>query len=136
LLLGVRVRGVSNHIGYREIYLDPDGNVAAGSGLRVPGNHPDDSVSSVQLNARYRASIGTRAVEFIFQAPNLGNAFFPDMLVRDENGVVVEDSYGNPLIRDWQPPIFASTSRDGLWVYNFRTDRWNAEDNSINWLNP
>jgi len=124
LLLGTWASGLTNRIGYREMNLTPLGNVGVGTSPIEPGNPPENGFSSVGSNARYRASIGTRAVQGIFQVPYdlggvAGAGFFPDMMLSENEG--------------WQPPIFASTARDGMWVYYFARDRWNAEDNSINW---
>ena len=114
LLAGVRT-STRNVNGYREIPLDDTGNI--GASLRMPGDSNDDVKSSVASRARYRANIGTRSVRFILQSPNLEGSFYPDMTKNE----------------GWQPPIFASTSIDGLWSYNSRKDEWNADDNSITW---
>jgi len=123
LLLGVRTNS-HNVNGYREIVLDPaTGNVDTSSSPFI--NNPGIlDFSSVRNNSIYRASIGTRSVRFIQQVPNLGGIFYPALKYMES------EFYG------WQPPIFASTSRDGLWAYNFRNDRWNADDNIIAWRAP
>jgi|GEM_PF-1517754 len=102
--------------GYREIALDSYGNVNLVSSLAIPGGHATTTPSSMVNRAVYTAGIGTRAVQAIMQVP-------PEMLLN-----------GSTPPSGWQPPIFASTSRDGLWVYNPGTDRWNAEDNRRSWL--
>ena len=115
LLLGIWTHN-HNVNGYREIALDSTGSLTGF--LRIPGDaDPANAIfSSVQSTARYRANIGTRAVQAIMQVPF-------NMLLN-----------GNAPPPGWQPPIFASTSRDGLWVYNHRNDQWNADDNRYNWL--
>ena len=117
LLAGVRTT-TRNVNGYREIPLvleDDRWKISAPS--RIPGDS-NDPKSSVVNRARYRANIGIRSVRFILQSPNLGGNFYPSDMTKNEG---------------WQPPIFASTSIDGLWSYNFRHDEWNADDNSITW---
>jgi len=123
LLLGVRTNGRFH--GYREIELLPNGNVAPSPILWEPGSlGADSSVNSVTL---YRGSIRHRSVRHIRQAPplydtNAGEepvSLFPDMTVEGNAG--------------WQPPIFASTSINGLWVYDSSTDRWGEEDNRRSW---
>ena len=128
LLVGVRTNS-HNVNGYREIVLLPDGSGNVDTFhppplLNLPGNLDFSSVTS---NSIYRASIGTRSVRFIQQVPNLGGTFYPNPTAMTGEG---SEFYG------WQPPIFASTSRDGLWVYDFRGDRWNADNNRIDWLAP
>jgi len=73
-------------------------------------------VSSVLSRDRYRDGIETRSVHHILQVPDLGKAFYPASAT-------------------WQPPIFAGTAQHGLFAYDFRDDRWGAEDNSVAW-NP
>ena len=131
LLLGVRTNS-HNVNGYREIDLLSDGNVAPSLQppfLSSPGNQ---DVSSVRSNSIYRANIGTRSVRFIQQVPNLHRTLSSS---DDETFFPRIEEMENEF-RGWQPPIFASTSRDGLWAYNFRNDRWNADNNRINWLAP
>jgi len=108
LLAGIRGRGTSRVNGYREIVLDMNG--LATNIIRTPG---DDSHSSVRHRARYTASIGLHPVEAIMQLPDAArggplnySAFLSDP--------------------DWEPPIFATTSRNGLWSYRNRS--WNAEE--------
>ena len=108
LLLGVRGRGSSISNGYREVVLDREGFPTIT--IRIPG---DESPSSVSNRARYSASIGQHPVEAILQIPDISrggpldyNAFISDP--------------------DWEPPIFAGTSRSGLWSY--RNGQWNAEE--------
>jgi len=123
LLLGVRSldrvppRGF---LGYRELHLNASGNV--GSLPVTPFSRPGDGdISSVGNPARFRASLGNRAVEDIVQIP-------PTMLLTNPQ---------SPPADNWQPPVFASTAREGLWVYNFRgtggEGEWNADNNTITW---
>jgi len=115
LLLGVwSLRRNIN--GYREIRL-ASGDIPVGNDISpsIPGGHQSPNASSMRNRAIYTASIGTRAVQAIMQVPH---SMLPT---------------GSPQT-GWQPPIFASTSRDGLWVYHPDRDRWNAEDNRYNWL--
>jgi hypothetical protein len=114
-----------------EFDLDSNGNLPAHPTFRVPGapnpNADPPIYSSLQRRERYDANIGNRSVRFIQQAPNLndndGGNFFPDMTLTENQG--------------WEPPIFASTARAGLWVFYFRASSgngsWRAEDNSIIW---
>ncbi|MCL2601862.1 MAG: hypothetical protein FWD91_03515 [Treponema sp.] len=119
LLVGVGIN--TTRFGYREIALDNTGDVNLGSTplLRSPGNRNEVVHSSLSIRERYNANIGNRALRFILQAPNLktldGIEFFP------------------PKPDGWEPPIFASTTRHGLFVYYFGDDQWRAEDNTINW---
>ena len=118
LLAGIEISNLVN--GYREISLDDDGNIPGALAPRVPGNRDEVAGnSSLQSRVIYNSNIGQRSVQFIQQAPNLndpvGGNFFPD----NPNG--------------WEPPIFASTSRAGLWVYYFRDDRWRADNNTTIW---
>jgi hypothetical protein len=108
LLVGIRSRGMSTVHGYREMVLDRDGFPTLP--ITIPG---DGSPTSVRNRARYTASIGQYPVEAILQIPDI--------------------SRGGPLDYsaftsdpDWEPPIFASTSRNGLWSY--RNGTWNAEE--------
>jgi len=121
LLLGIWTLERRLNNGYREIDLNPDGSVPslAFSTPGIPAGTTEGRVSSVQSRPRYNASIGTRAVQFIQQVP-------PEML------------RGDPAVPSdgWQPPIFASTARDGLWVYNPANDEWNSEDNTRVWRRP
>ena len=98
LLLGVREP--ENNRGYREMPLNAAGDVTPY--IKFPGAvdiaYPRSSVTD---RAKYNASIGTKAVEAILQAPET----FP--------------LSGSHL------PIFAGTSKDGLWAY--RNGEWNAE---------
>ena len=130
LLVGTRTNTGRNN-GYMEIHLLHDGRVGfvnpeAEDGVSLVISHqtpgfagarPEGGVSSVEVRGRYTASIGTRSVRHILQAP-------PEML-----------HPGGSHPPGWQPPIFASTSIDGLWVYNPRPweDQWNAEEGRTNW---
>jgi len=108
LLLGIRGRGASRNQGYREMVLDVSGNPTLT--LRIPG---DADVSSVGSRPRYSASIGQLPVEAIIQLPDISRGGPLDF---------------SPFLSDpeWQPPIFAATSRSGLWSY--RDGSWNAEE--------
>jgi hypothetical protein len=83
------------------------------SAIRSPGDG-NAPFTSVKNENKYRASIGIRPVVSILQVPNV-----------DEGGPL---NYSNFVTRDpaWEPPIFASTARSGLWSY--RSGQWNAED--------
>ena len=108
LLMGIRGRGTSLNQGYREMVLDVSGNPTLT--IRFPG---DDSPSSVASRARYVASIGQHPVEAILQIPDISRGGPLDY------SAFVSDP-------DWAPPIFAATSRSGLWSY--RNGVWNAEE--------
>jgi len=107
LLLGIRGKGTSLSHGYREMVLNggkPTFNIKA------PGA---DSPTSVVNKAKYDAGIGTHPVESIIQVPDSSNG-----------GPLNYSSYtGDP---EWEPPIFAATSKNGLWSY--RNGEWNAEE--------
>ena len=108
LLMGTRGKGTSLTHGYREMVLDTNGRPTFD--IRFPG---EDSPTSVTSKAKYEASIGTHPVMSIVQ--------IPDFIY---GGPIQYNSFtGNP---DWEPPIFASTSKNGLWSY--RNGEWNAED--------
>jgi hypothetical protein len=100
LLLGIR--STSSTHGYREVIL----NTSAGyegqpiGGAVIPGSI---SPSSVQSRPKYESSIGKHAVFSILQVPDIVQS--------------------TPT---WQPVIFASTTKDGLW--SLRLDQWNAEE--------
>jgi len=108
LLMGTRGKGTSLTHGYREMLLDNNGRPTFN--IRTPG---DESPTSVVNKAKYQASIGTHPVMSIMQ--------IPDFIY----GGPLQYSYftGNP---DWEPPIFASTAKNGLWSY--RNGEWNAEE--------
>jgi len=112
LLLGIRSNG-STLNGYRELALNEDGSVNSSYVLNRPGQ--SGFVSSVVSQDRYREGIETRSVHYILQVPNLGGNFYP----ANNN--------------KWQPPIFAGTAQHGLFAYDFRNDRWSADDNSVAW---
>jgi len=107
LLLGIRGRGTSTTHGYREMVLD---NGRPTLEIKSPG---DDSPTSVANKAKYDAGIGTHPVESIFQLPDFssGGPFY------------YRDFTDDPA---WEPPIFAATSKNGLWSY--RKGEWNAEE--------
>jgi hypothetical protein len=107
LLLGIRGGGNSLTHGYREMVLD---NGKPTFNIKSPG---DDSPTSVVNKAKYAASIGTHPVEFIMQIPdaNSGGPLSYSNFTSDSS---------------WEPPIFASTAKSGLWSY--RKGEWNAEE--------
>ena len=107
LLLGIRGRGTSLTHGYMEMLLD---NGKPAFNIKSPG---DDSPTSVINKAKYTASIGTHPVESIMQIPD-ASAGGP---------LTYRNFTGDP---EWEPPIFASTAKSGLWSY--REGEWNAED--------
>jgi len=116
LLLGIRSNG-STLNGYRELALNEDGSILRNSNSSLSLNRPGEPglTSSVASRDRYRESIETRSVHHIMQVPNLGGTFYP---ANNKN---------------WQPPIFAGTAQHGLFAYDFRNDRWSADDNSVAW---
>ena len=123
LLVGIRTNGRSH--GYREFILDENANILNAAQARIPGGWDfsvENTFSTAENRSRYNSSIGTRSVRYILQVPNLGGNFYPVM-----------HADGSPWHERWQPPVFASTSIDGLWAYNPREDWWNAEDGTILW---
>jgi len=109
LLLGIRGRGVSRTHGYRELPLQ-NGIPGAEIQIQVPGAEP---LSSITNNAKYTASIGVHPIETILQVPDISRGGPLDYSLFS----------GNP---EWQPPIFAGTTKDGLWAY--RDGEWNTEE--------
>jgi hypothetical protein len=109
LLLGIRGRGVSRTHGYRELPLE-NGIPGAEIQVYVPGTEP---LSSITNNAKYTASIGVHPIETILQVPDISRGGPLDYRLFT----------GNP---EWQPPIFAGTTKDGLWAY--RDGEWNTEE--------
>ena len=107
LLLGIRGRSVSRTHGYREMLLQ---NEMPTLEIRVPGN---DTPTSVKSNSKYAASLGIHPVESIIQLPDITRGGPIDYRVFS----------GNP---EWEPPIFATTAKDGLWSY--RDGEWNEEE--------
>ncbi|MCL2007989.1 MAG: hypothetical protein FWG77_07875 [Treponema sp.] len=107
LLMGIRGRGTSLSQGYREMVLI---NGRPSFEIRAPG---ESEPTSVINRATYAASIGRLPVEAILQVPD-----------RNNDGPLDYRSFASDP--DWEPPIFASTSRSGLWAY--RNGEWNAED--------
>jgi hypothetical protein len=103
LLLGIRGRGSSRSHGYRELVLNKNNGIPT-SVIKPPG---DENPTSVRNRARYSGSIGVHPVEAILQLPES-----------------VIGPYHNSM--EWEPPIFASTSRAGLWSY--RNGQWNTEE--------
>ena len=75
-------------------------------GIKGPG---DGSPTSIKNKSKYTASLGKHPVEAIIQAPQ-AILIYPNMAAY-------------PF---WEPPIFASTSKHGLWSY--RGGVWNAEE--------
>ena len=109
LLLGIRGRGVSRTHGYRELLLQ-NGIPAADIQLQVPGTEP---LSSINNNAKYAASVGVHPIESILQVPDISRGGPLDYSAFSDNP-------------EWQPPIFAGTTKDGLWSY--RDGEWNTEE--------
>ena len=109
ILLGIRGSGVSRTHGYRELPLQ-NGIPAADIQIQIPGI---ESLSSVNNNAKYTASIGVHPVEVILQVPDVSRGGPLDY----------RRFTGNP---EWEPPIFAGTTKDGLWAY--RNGEWNTEE--------
>ncbi|MDR1802763.1 MAG: hypothetical protein LBQ94_04080 [Treponema sp.] len=109
LLLGIRGRGVSRTHGYRELPLQ-DGIPGEEIQIQVPGTEP---LSSISNNAKYTASVGVHPIETILQVPDISRGGPLDYRLFS----------GNP---EWQPPIFAGTTKDGLWAY--RDGEWNTEE--------
>ena len=107
LLMGTRGKGTSLTHGYREMVLD---NGKPTFNIRIPG---DESPTSVISKAKYEASIGTHPVISILQLPDAASG-----------GPLNYNNY--TMNTDWEPPIFASTAKNGLWSY--RNGEWNAED--------
>jgi len=107
LLLGIRGEGTSLTHGYREMVLE---NGRPTFNIKSPGS---DSPTSVVSRAKYAASIGTHPVEAIMQVPDTNSG----------GPLPYRNFTGDP---DWEPPIFASTAKSGLWSY--REGEWNAED--------
>ena len=113
LLLGINGEGTSTNLGYRELELeDTGGKPRAAALIKSPGN---SSPTTVIKNSKYSASIGKHPVEAILQ--------IPDEL--DNGPLKYDDSIADDP--DWQPPIFASTVKNGLWSYVYKDDQWNAE---------
>ena len=109
LLLGIRGSGVSRTHGYRELPL-LNGVPAGDIQIQIPGTEP---LTSVINNAKYTASIGVHPVEVIMQVPDVSRGGPLDY----------RRFSGNP---EWEPPIFAGTTKDGLWAY--RDGEWNTEE--------
>jgi hypothetical protein len=107
LLMGIRGRGTSLTHGYQEMVLN---NGRPTTIIRSPG---DDNPTSIVNRAKYTASIGLHPVESILQLPDVS-----------KGGPLNYNAFsGDPA---WEPPIFASTSKNGLWSY--RNGEWNAEN--------
>jgi hypothetical protein len=107
LLMGIRGEGTSLNHGYREMVLN---NGKPTFNIRFPG---DELPTSVTSKAKYEASIGTHPVLSILQLPDAA-----------DGGPL---HYSNFAINsEWEPPIFASTSKNGLWSY--KNGEWNAEE--------
>jgi hypothetical protein len=102
LLLGIEGKGNYNN-GYRELTLGSDGKPIPSSPA-IPGTGNPSSLKPDDKR-RYEASLARYNVYYILQVPI-------DIDPR-------EDSTG------WQPLVFASTSKNGVWVLN-RVDGWNA----------
>ena len=108
LLMGIRGKSSSIVHGYREMILSNSaGDIFT---IKNPG---DDSPTSVINRAKYNASIGTHPIESILQVPDIS-----------EGGPIDYSAFsGNS---EWEPLIFACTSKSGLWSY--RNGEWNAEE--------
>jgi hypothetical protein len=92
--------------GYYEVTIE-NGLVNTSFDRHVPGSKSsaDTRPTTVDSNAQYASSLGTRGINSIFQAPR---DIDPDM------------------------PIFASTQKDGLWSLRYEASKgrreWNVED--------
>jgi hypothetical protein len=107
LLMGIRGKGTSLNHGFREMVLD---NGKPSTVINEPGR---DSPTSSKNRAKYTAGIGVHPVEDILQVPD-----------KDQGGPLDYRAYsGTP---GWEPPIFAATSKNGLWAYH--NGEWNAEN--------
>jgi len=115
LLLGIRGQGTSTTHGYRELVLDKTTGRPIPGTLRAPGDEP--FLSSVTSKPKYTASLGKHPVHAILQVPDIS-----------ENGPLSYSASIAAYGSTWEPPIFASTSKDGLWVYTYWDDQWNAQD--------
>jgi hypothetical protein len=109
LLLGIRGKGTSQTHGYREMVLD---NITGHPTGAIKENG-DSSPTSVSNKPKYTASLGIHPVTSILQVPDIAGS----------NTDYSTNIGANPA---WEPPIFASTSLNGLWSY--RNGEWNAED--------
>ena len=113
VLLGARDHRPNREQGYREMV------ITGAAGARRPATatlggvrgRPADYPSSVANRARYTANLGRYPVHSLIQVPH-GVIQYPDMT--------------DPDFENWEPPIFAGTSRRGLWAY--RNNNWNTED--------
>ena len=101
LLLGMRGPGTSLSHGYRELVLNPDGTPSGY--IKKPGEESLPT-SAKSKSAKYDASIGIHPVESIFQTPL---SMIPS------------------AASEFDLPVFASTSRNGVW--SCRRGEWNAE---------
>ena len=105
LILGRTVSGGSSTTyytyGYYEFSIDASGELDLSVNKMEPGDkRPNETIgTTVAVNAKYVASLGTHVVNSLYQAPRSLDA---DM------------------------PIFASTQKDGLW--SCRNQVWNVED--------
>jgi hypothetical protein len=108
LLLGIQDEGSYTTHGYREVLIGDDGKPS--SVVKIPGSTAGTPIpSSVSNEDKYEVSIGKHPVMSILQVPP---DFIPEYASYDPTA--------------WEPPIFASTQKDGLWSY--RDGQWNAED--------
>lgn len=106
ILLGIRAYGYSINHGYREMYI-------SGGLPTFSAKHPGesyDTLTSAKNTSKYRASIGKHPVHSIIQVPD-GVIDYPVDMIANAG---------------WEPPIFAATSKNGVWSY--RSGQWNAED--------
>lgn len=102
LLLGIRDEGAYTNHGYREIMLD--GNGKPTPSIKTPGEESLPT-SARSKRAKYEATIGIHPVESILQVPG---------------------SMAPAAASEFELPVFASTSVNGLWVC--RRGEWNAEE--------
>jgi hypothetical protein len=107
LLMGIRGRSSSLTHGYMEMVLE---NGKPTFNIKSPG---DGSPTSVKSKAKCAASIGTHPVESIMQLYDINSG-----------GPLNYNNFTSDPA--WEPPIFASTAKNGLWSY--RKGEWNAEE--------
>ena len=102
LLVSLQRSSGSYGYGYREILIDPSGNLIGG--LKVPG---DSAPSSVEIGSQHISAIGKHAVNYLHVVASSDS----------------EDDNNRPI-------IFASTAKNGLWSYRTRKGeaQWNGED--------
>ena len=114
LLLGVS--SIDTTHGYVELVLDAYGKPASGSKIKSPDEREEAGFiapNSMHEPDKYQQNIGKHAIMAILQLPD-----------------TVVDYSRRTLNENWQPPLFASTSSNGLWSYRERAGQWswNAEN--------